>query len=450
MNRTYNCAIALALGLGLAACDTTEQDYRLGDIADIHITTEPTSQVRLGADGTAKEIEIKSNVAWHVRTLGNRFTVSPESGKGDAVLTVTGPINVNEGQSPSETIEIVADDFDKTISLEVLQARLLFNFIDSDTPEAPEEGGDITIKFNSSIGWRLNAYHGQLNWLDFTPGDQGEGAWDEIVLTGTWQPNYTLEPRTVELQLRPQDEEMLKYISLPERVTAVQQAGTLPEVVSATAEYLSETIAMLTIGYKSKAPIEYLGFRVYNYPYTEGDNFVKEVTKEGTDLSQQGSTGIKVTDLQKWKQYVAIPFVKSKVGETVRDTGLVLLMHNPGEPYITGTEVTPTVRSVSATITVESEVELSRGGFSVFTVPEGDGDALYLGTSFVDLIGKDQTFTCEWTNLPLDSNTEYWLYPSIEFISPKTGETVTVRGEKIPFTTLRALTPDENDNKPIY
>lgn len=430
----------LAFGVVLTGCDTTEDSYRLGDLSDVKISTEPVSQLRLAADGKAKDIEVRSNVYWSVENLGNRFTVQASTDKGDGTISVSGPVNVNATQTPSETVLITARDFDKEIRIEVLQARLQFEMSEREYAVAPQEGTEVALRFNSSIDWQFVAKSGELGWLTFNPGATGTGEWDEMEVAALWTPNYTTSPRSIELQLRPSDESLLEFITLPSSFILSQEAGTLPENVgvSITGEpTVSE--CPVSVSYSSKAPIETVGV-ILSCNGSE-TRVVAPTPESGYPLS--GNVAFNLTGLAAGMHYEVRPFVVSKVGETVGDvTASFTTDASFVGPRIVDVNIVPGDRSVNAIITVESDVALKVGGICIYDVNETE-----LVNYGVTLSGMSQTFECNSVDF-LQPNTEYLLMAYVEYDNPDTGEAQGVSGGMIPFKTTYRI-PAEDDNTPI-
>lgn len=442
MNIKYirNIILMSAFGAVLTGCDTTEDAYHLGDLSDVKISTVPVSQLRLAADGKAMDIEVTSNVYWSVENLGNRFTVQASTDKGDGTISVSGPVNVNATQTPSETILITARDFDKEIRIEVLQARLQFDMSEREYAVASQEGTEVALRFNSSIDWQFVARSGELGWLTFNPGATGAGEWDEMEVTALWTPNYTTSPRSVELQLRPSDESLLEFITLPSSFILSQEAGTLPENVGVSISgepTLSE--CPVSVSYSSKAPIETVG--VILSGNGSETRVVAPTPESGYPLS--GNVAFNLTGLAEGTRYEVRPYVVSRVGETVGDmTESFITDASFVGPRIVDVKIVPSDRSVNAIITVESDIELKIGGICIYDVNETE-----LVQYGVALSGMSQTFECNSVDF-LQPNTEYLLMAYVEYEMPDTSEVHGVSGSRIPFKTTYRI-PEEDDNKPI-
>lgn len=437
----FRGAAALVITLSMISCDTTEDAYHLGDLSDVRMSTVPVNQLRLAADGKAQDIDVTSNVYWNVETLGNRFIVKALTNKGDGKITVEGPVNFNTEQTPSETVLITARDFDKEIRVEVIQARLRFEMSDKSYPEIPEEGGDVVLQFNSSIDWQFVARSGDLSWFDFNPGVTGAGDWDEIKVTATWKPNYTTSARSVELQLRPTDSEVLQFITLPTAFTLTQAAGTLPMNLGIRVEgEAGLTECPLSINYTSKAPVKECGVILTR----NGNETRIPATAPAGGFPKTGSVSLTVTGLDMLTTYEAHPYVISEVGETIGETTVSFTTKTDVTwtgAAITGVEITPTSNKVSAKISVVSDCELVEGGIYIF-----DTTGYQIVKYTVTLTGMSQTFECESVDF-MQQNTEYLLQPFVVYRDPKTGN-IEVKSDQVQFKTTTRI-PTEDDNNPI-
>lgn len=435
-----NIILMSAFGAVLTGCDTTEDAYHLGDLNDIVLSANPDQQLRLAADGKALDIEVTSNVYWGVQNLGNRFKVAASTDKGNGTVSVSGPVNVNDNQTPSETVVITARDFSKEIRIEVIQARLQFEMAEQDYPEMPQEGGGVALRFNSSIDWKFVALNGELEWLDFNSGSTGSGQWNTIEMTASWTPNYTTSPRSVQLQLQPVDESLLEFITLPEPFTLTQAAGTLPGNVGVNITgdpTLSE--CPVSVSYDSKAPIDAVGVILSG---NGSETRVVAPTPEG-GYPMSGNVAFNLTGLAEGTRYEVRPYVISRVGETVGDvTATFTTGSSLVGPRIIDVKIVPSERSVNAIITVESDIELKIGGICIYDVNETE-----LVQYGVSLSGMDQTFECNSVDF-LQPNTEYLLMAYVEYDDPRTGEVRRVSGSRIPFKTTYRI-PQEDDNTPI-
>ena len=431
----------VALSLSLTSCDTTDDAYHLGDLGDVRLSTVPANQLRLAADGKAQEIEVTSNVYWNVEGLGNRFTVKASTNKGDGKITVEGPVNVNSDQTPSENVLITARDFDKEIRIEVIQARLVFDMAENTYREMPEEGGEVALKFNSSIDWQFKALNGNLGWLEFNPGNSGAGGWNEITVNADWTPNYTTSPRTIELQLNPTDETLLEYITLPKSFTLTQAAGTLPTNLGISlAGEAGLTDCPLAISYSSKAPIKECGIILT----VNGNETRVPATVPAGGFPKEGSVNLTATGLDMLTTYEARPYVISEVGETIGETTVSFTTKTDVTwtgAAISGVEVQPSYNMVKAEITVVSDCDLVEGGIIIF---DTTGYQIVKYTS--PLTGKSQTF--EKASLDfMQQNTEYLLQAFVVYNDPKVGN-IEVKGDQILFKTTTRI-PTEDDNNPI-
>ena len=437
--RSHHAAIAV-LALLLSGCDTTEDGYYVGSLDDVYLTADPATQLRVPADGQPRDINVLSNVEWEIEAPEGTFAASASGHKGNGTITVTAGLNVND-QVRSATLRIYAREFDKSISIDLIQAKMSFSMETQEFAEAPEQGAVNKLLFNSSIDWRFNISDGESGWLDFDPGLSGGGDWNEIEVSASWKPNYTTSPRSVTLQLYPSDESLLEYITLPPRFTMTQAAGTLPADIALTASGAPTYYTIpLSITYKSNAPIDELGVIIAG----SGQRFVAPL-QQGAVYPQNGSYNFTLDGLEQNTHYTLTPFVKSKVGEV---SGSQLQIITDGDIVFTGPQMTesvinPAITSVDASFSISSDITIK----TITAVLKGsDGQSIAEQHETVDA----NNGRLVWThNTTLTPDTDYSFAVSVNAVDPNNNETKNFDLGSFPFKTNPKRTPQEGDNKPI-
>lgn len=460
MNIKYirNIILMSAFGAVLTGCDTTEDAYHLGDLSDIKIQTDPASLVELGADGTAVEIKVTSNVYWDVEKMdvsgseGTWLKVSTSSDKGDGTITVSADPNINTtGSTPEGKIIISTRGFDKRYEIKVIQANLMFSMdTDKNFPVIQENGGSVELTFSSSIAWKFDVLDGQLDWFENQDDFSGEGRYqNNRKMEAVWEPNYSQSEREVELQLVPVDADFwAKYIgsNMPASFVLKQEAGTLPEIVGvAGVGTPTRTDAVVRVSYTSKAPVSEVGVTLNG----RTQKIAATVLDGGFPL--EGSVEIPLTDLTAGTSYEVRPYVVSRVGEKVGDMTVTVKTEDPeyiNKPAeIINVQVVPDYKMVTAVIEVDSpDCELVGGGFAIYSASDPD----YQIVKYTNpLSGKGRrTFEVNSVDF-LQQNTDYLLEPFVIYNNPQAAiNEVELKGRKISFTTLRRI-PEEDDNKPI-
>lgn len=454
---------AAALGVLLLAsgCNTTEQDFYIGDINDVKLTTDPViTQLGLAADGAPQEIKIISNSKWEILPPEAPFTATATSTEGDGVITVSSAANVHNSAIPTSTLTVRAVDFpEKKITISLMQHKLIFEMNeDKAYPETPEEGGDVEMVFDSSIDWTLEVESGDTGWIDFTPGLSGAGEWDKINVTATWKPNYTQATREMELRLVPTDNRWLEYgVSRQTPFIIKQAAGTLPYDITIGTEETDKTIAPITINYASKAPVDKVELRITNMISNDAYSLDIPQNEGETAYPDHGSIKYTITNLQPGTPYLLIPVITSKVG---RAEGEPVRIQTRGDIAINNPEykqclITPGVTGVNADIQVTSDFEMT-----MLKVSLCQTDGTVLATQFgnisttPDPTGAPIAWTGEvlWDdNVKLAQNTTYYFSIIVTGNDPNTPDkfnTIEVNMGNQHFTTLFRL-PEQGDNHPI-
>ncbi len=428
------------LALALPSCDTTEAGYHVGTLNDVYLTADPAPQLLVPADGQARQITVASNVAWEIDAPESVFSAKTSDHVGEGTITVTAGVNVNSDQARSGSLRIYARDFNKSITIELVQAKMNFSMISQDYPEAPEQGMTYKLAFNSTIDWRFNASEGEIGWLDFSPASTGGGEWNEIEVAATLLPNYTTEPRSITLQLYPSDANLLEYISLPPRFTLTQAAGTIPTdvVLSAAGEPTYYTIP-LSISYRSAAPIDELGVIIAG----TDQRFVAPLQQDAA-YPQSGTYNFTLDGLDQDKLYTLTPFVRSKVGETLGDQ---IQVRTDGDvsfdgPQLAAYSVEPSSTSVAATFDIQSDVQIQ-----TVTVQLRDASDSVIAEQKETVGALSANIT--WSqSVTLTQDTDYSFAITADIINPNNQSVETYTLTTLPFkTSLR--TPQPGDNNPI-
>ncbi len=107
------------------------------------------------AQGGAVEVALKSNGEWTLVSSAEWLTVTPMSGNGDAMLTLTAEANTT---NESRSAEITASTEDNTALLTVTQQAVQY-YVNLTPREVtcPEEGGEFVIQVSSNVDWFVAA-----------------------------------------------------------------------------------------------------------------------------------------------------------------------------------------------------------------------------------------------------------------------------------------------------
>lgn len=107
----------------------------------------------VGAQGGVLEANLESNGDWNINSVPDWITVSPISGTGNAVLTLTVLPN---STTESRTCEIKATTKDNTAVLTVTQAFGVYLAIFPDSYECGEAGGQFDVTVSSNDSWSVS------------------------------------------------------------------------------------------------------------------------------------------------------------------------------------------------------------------------------------------------------------------------------------------------------
>lgn len=433
--------------LAAIACDTTEEGYWPG-AEPTDVISANVAEIHLNADGTAQDLNITAICAWDASLADNEnvFSISPASGKGNGTIAVSAQPNYGSAVKTS-TLTVKAQNFPRQVTVNVMQSTLVFEMDEKEYPTVGEEGGSVELEFRSTTGWELSRRAnsadpndlGDLGWLSFTPGMSGEGDFYDTKVSATWTPNRTGEERVITLVLTPSNQDILQYLTgaVPQPFTLRQAAGTLPTAVSGNAITIGKTEISYALTYSSKTEVTDCGVRVLTLSGEE----VKTVSGEKTNgtYPTSGQVNVAIGGLQEGTAYRLVPYVKNLVGEA---TGTALDVTTDADIVyrgvtITNYELITTARSVTARVTVDSDIDVTEVGMSIYNDYYREQP---LVTYTQPTAGYGKTFTVDVS--------------STDFMSPNSEAEVVVfartsvnevRTERLTFRT-KSLLPGEEDN----
>jgi hypothetical protein len=153
MNK-MRCFLAAIVALVVMAGCGKKVDVALG-----------TTTLNLAAEGESVEVALTSNGDWTVDAYPDWLTVSPTSGKGDATLTLTAPLNDTDAARSGELHVSTKDNSATlTVSQEVMDKDYII--VSPESIESEAEGGDFTLTVTSNCDWAVNV---PVNWLTCEP-----------------------------------------------------------------------------------------------------------------------------------------------------------------------------------------------------------------------------------------------------------------------------------------
>lgn len=456
----------------LQACDTTEDLYEPGDYGRLKLTSEGTpATIRLAAGNTPSTIEIQSNLTWafELRELEttDMFTAKASKTTGNGSIEITPTTNYEGNKPRTGKLYIYAKEApEKNLMYDLRQLALTFQMESQEYPEKPENGGTpYDLTYDSSVNWVFDvksvvpAGATAEDLLTFEKGKAGEFDSETITNPTTWLPNYSQEPRSITLQLVPQDatlkEDFTNERKLPASFTLTQAAGTLPEVTNLTAKDNSVKDQNLSQGqcvlsYTSKAPIKSCGIEVVGDNDNEKETIIVPEPEGGYPL--EGSFTIDIPDLGEGKAYTVNSIVESMVGfaevKTAEFTTPYITYPIQGLIFDT-VEIERGYTTVSATINYKTDLPVTEIGFIIKTKEGVEEGTEKTNQGLIDTSAEEMrpgVVNLTFTNLK--QNTTYTLTPYADIDNSGTTLSNRVEGSPIEFTT-KQRTPGEDDNKPI-
>lgn len=331
MNKITRILFFSLLLSGVTGCDTVEDSFSVGGKPkENEILSVDQSQLVFVPDGGSYEIQITSIATWTVSVDNNnegQFSVSPTSGKGNGVVTVTCKPNSTQNSYNAEVL-VSPGNFDmESVRVSLRQANAVFSIERSPSAEpVPEEGGSVTMTAYSSLNWQLapvahdaDGNVGDPEWLVITPGLSGEGVNDgsPIEYRFTWTPNYTDKERMIRFVFKPTAD--LNLDNSSHTITLSQQAGTLPQGVRCFVDNLDVVNADISLEYSSRSPIKDCGLRLYRI--SDGtETLVNTYRPAGDEFALNGNYMISIMDLDENSRFRIEPYVENEVGASGGDS----------------------------------------------------------------------------------------------------------------------------------
>lgn len=322
-----------ALPLLLAvSCDTQEEVFYVGTEPEkTQFLNVDQAQLTFSPEGATYEVNISSIASWEVKLTDNnaqQFTVTPTSGRGDGVLTVTAKSNPT-AVSYTANLEISPLNFEmEPVKVVLRQTNTTFSIDTYPSSEMMmEEGGAVNMTAYSSLDWELQVVAhdadgnvGDPEWLTITPGLSGEGKEGNspTEFRFTWTPNYTNAERTIRFKFMPSvDFQLAEY---PREITLHQAAGTLPQSLRCVVEDLDIVNAVTTLEYSSRSPMKDCGIYLYKVDGSGEGELVSTYrpTAEG-EYAKNGLYTIRMPELTEDTQFRLVPFAVNEVGMTTGD-----------------------------------------------------------------------------------------------------------------------------------
>ena len=365
-----------------ASCDTKDDGvFFVGsEPKETEFLNVDQAQLTFAPEGATYQIQITSIASWEVTLANNnagQFSVTPTSGKGDGVVTVTAKANPTAASYTAD-LQIRPLNFEMDpVSVVLRQTNTTFSIDSYPTGDPiPEEGGSTTMTAYSSLNWVLevvehDADHnvGDPEWLTITPGMAGEGKEGNAPqeFRFTWKPNYTNVDRTIRFQFKPSSTE-LELTDLPRPFTLTQSAGTVPQSVRCVVENLDIVNAQVSLEYSSRSPIKDCGIYIYKVGANDESELINTYRPkaEGGEYAKNGLYSISIPELTEDTKFRLVPFCVNEVAEMTGDYREITTGIKPenmmydGVAIVNGSNgVTVDTDTGSATLTVDvtSDVE---------------------------------------------------------------------------------------------
>jgi hypothetical protein len=298
----------LATGLCLLSCKEEEE------------LEKPVLKLNRGAIAFESDLaatatfDVNSNVAWKIIPNQKWLQVSPETGDGSSVVTVTVPDN-NDGKAREGVIEVRAGNLKERINVSQSKTvTLTLSKAEVELEDVIMPAATAVLTVTSDVDWELGS---KSDWLTVTP-SRGLASTKPIVLTVSTGMNPTPGERVGEFALKTDTREFV--------CTVKQKKGADRFFGSSDTIYLSD-----------KGSDRYRYFRfTSSAPWTatvEGDFETDRTTGEGSLLikvypKSENNTGAvrkgKITFTADGNRRLEVPIIQGWVGNYWNDGDLKL------------------------------------------------------------------------------------------------------------------------------
>ncbi|MBL4707680.1 MAG: T9SS type A sorting domain-containing protein, partial [Flavobacteriales bacterium] len=180
------------------------------------INVSPDSVTLSSGSGSSATFTINSTTNWSINTLANWFSVNPNTGTGNGVITITA---VSENQSGSERTATLSVDgigaLSKTVVVTQIDTSAPHLEISADTiyiAKAQASTGTFSILSNTN-NWTLSE---NSNWLAITP---TSGSGNQTITALAISANLISSPRYAEITA--------SSAGLPDKIVIIAQAGVV-------------------------------------------------------------------------------------------------------------------------------------------------------------------------------------------------------------------------------
>ena len=148
MNLRHIFSLALILSFGLSGCNKPEP------VEEDRLSLDLTSLSFAASSASGQSVSLSSNCAWEASCEENWVTISPASGKGDAVLSISVEDNVAEPgkAAAARSARIVFKAGEASAEVQISQSAETIVFAVDGKAELTAAGGTVVVKvdYNSS------------------------------------------------------------------------------------------------------------------------------------------------------------------------------------------------------------------------------------------------------------------------------------------------------------
>lgn len=203
MKKMILTAAAIAAAAMIVSCNKDTENTGLG--VDAEAINYPLS-------GGTYDISLTSGKPWNALYCAEWLTVTPESGTGDATVTVGTDAWANEDSEESRLASVYFTDNTDTVAVLIGQinddnisvpekehfTRGNYIIADCNTLHFPVHGGSYTINVDSHFGWIIEC---DADWISFSPACGPNGYGSFIATVQEWSNPGNEESRTTTVRV---------------------------------------------------------------------------------------------------------------------------------------------------------------------------------------------------------------------------------------------------------
>ena len=193
MNLRHIFSLALILSFGLSGCNKPEP------VEEDRLSLDLTSLSFAASSASGQSVSLSSNCAWKASCEENWVTISPASGKGDAVLSISVEDNVAEPgkAAAARSARIVFKAGEASAEVQISQSAETIVFAVDGKAELTAAGGTVVVKVDYNSSYTVDI---PVDWISRVDSKAVASETLSFAVAG----NASSESRSAEITFTPQ------------------------------------------------------------------------------------------------------------------------------------------------------------------------------------------------------------------------------------------------------